>query len=142
MRIFHALGRRSHSAPALIACLTMGLVGYVAARVWAQALPYQNYEDVYNNELGKRTQPNISPGLYTYDRVYYNNPAISPYENLMRRGTVGGANYQLYVRPEEEARAAVAAAQPVLNDGVGGYSGDRYASFYDNHFYGGWQNRP
>ncbi len=142
MRILHALGRRSHFASALIACLTMGLVGYVAARVWAQALPYQNYEDVYNNELGKRTQPNVNAALYTYDRVYYHNPAISPYENLMRRGTLGGANYQLYVQPEEQARAAVADAQPVLNDGVGGYSGDRYASFYDNHFYGGWQNRP
>jgi len=125
-----------------VVAASLGLVGYAAHRAWAQALPYQTYEDVYNNELGKRTQPNINPGLYTYDREFYHNPAISPYENLMRRGTMGGANYQMYVRPEEEARAAVAAQIPVMNDGVGGYSGDRYASLYDNHFYGGWQNRP
>jgi hypothetical protein len=126
----------------VLAVLSLSMVGYAATRTWAQALAYQTYEDVYNNELGKRAQPNISPGLYTYDRVFYHNPAISPYENLMRRGTMGGANYQLYVKPEEEARAAVQAQMPVMNDGVGGYSGDRYASFYDNHFYGGWQNRP
>jgi len=120
----------------------LGLMGYAAARTWAQALPYQSYEDVYNNELGKRTTPNVNPALYTYDRMYYHNPAISPYENLMRRGTMGGANYQLYVRPEEEARAAAAAAAPVMNDGVGGYQGDHYSSLYQNHFYGGWMNRP
>jgi hypothetical protein len=107
-----------------------------------QVLPSTTYESIYKRELPKRTEPSISPALYTYDRYFYHDPAISPYENLLRRGTIGGANYQLYVRPEEEARAAAAAQVPTLNTGVGGYQGDRYSSFYQNHFYGGWQNRP
>lgn len=126
--------------PALI--LAAGIAAGAARTGSAQVLPSTAYESIYQQELPKRTQPSISPALYTYDRYFYHNPAISPYENLMRRGTIGGANYQLYVRPEEQARAAAAARVPTLNTGVGGYQGDRYASLYQNHFYGGWQNRP
>jgi hypothetical protein len=134
--------RRLSSPWQVLGLLAVGLVAAVAQRICAQVLPSGSYESIYNQELAKRTQPMVNPGLYTYDRYFYHDPAISPYENLLRRGTIGGANYQLYVRPEEEARAAAEARIPTLNTGVGGYEGDRYASFYQNHFYGGWLNRP
>lgn len=68
-----------------------------------QMMPYSDY--FRQNTQQSRTRPYVSPGRYTYDRMFYRNPAVSPYSNLLRPSGEYTNNYFHYVRPELKRRS-------------------------------------
>lgn len=98
----------------------------ISALIVANAVPAQfpttptttpkNYADYYQQHVTNFRQPPTNIRNYTINKYYLQNPNISPYLNLTRRG--GGAyvnNYYHYVLPEVERRSSmpVAAGGPV-----------------------------
>jgi hypothetical protein len=124
---------------------------------------YQKNIQKYSGQLGTQ-----SSSRYLYDKYFYHNTAVSPYINMGRPGTMGGTNYQAYVRPEQERRQAAERMQSSYlqqrkmqgNIGetrfpgagfVGGTIDNAYMkpvpamkttpSAYYNHWYGNWANQ-
>ena len=65
----------------------------------------RNYSDFYSGGSQRLAAPSINPARYTYNRMFYHNPAVSPYSNLMREGSqVSAPNYFRYVVPEQQRR--------------------------------------
>jgi hypothetical protein len=109
----------------------------------AQYRTPSTYADYYQQELQQRTAPIINPNRYTYDRVFYHNPAVSPYTNLLRyQGPISAPNYYQYVLPEQQRRQQVEMRmdEPLRTGGrtppitQGGLPG-----VYQNHWYGSRQ---
>ena len=111
----------------------------------AQSTPYKpppSYKDYYSSRVQTARHPSVSPAVYTYDRVFYHNQAISPYTNLMRSSDRYVNSYQTYVRPEQkrrEAQAAVEHKEWKSGASAGGTTGTPSPSAYQNRWYGGRQ---
>jgi hypothetical protein len=143
---------------ALAVCLTSWCL---PARTFAQATP--NYGAYFSQSAGLRGAE--SANRYLYDKYFYQRATVSPYMNLARPGNDAAANYQTFVRPELERRAAADKAsmayvqQRKLQGNVGytalpgaGFSGGTIndailkplpkasatPSSYYNHWYGSW----
>jgi len=71
-------------------------------------VPHKSYSDYYkDNTAYRRMGPSQSAASYTYDRVFYQSSAVSPYLNLVRPGTTyGKTRYQTWVKPEQQRREA------------------------------------
>jgi len=69
-------------------------------------MPRTSYSDYYSQQLRNYRRPPQSARQYTIDNYFYQNPAVSPYSNLMRRGDSYVNNYYQYVLPEQQRRAA------------------------------------
>jgi hypothetical protein len=148
--------------PRTFAVLTMSLAaGFTHAHAFAQA--NMNYGAYFSQSAGLRGAE--SANRYLYDKYFYQRSTVSPYLNLARPGNDAGANYQAFVRPELERRAANEQAtrayvqQRKLQGNVGytafpgaGFSGGTIndailkplpkasttPSSYYNHWYGNW----
>ena len=108
------------------------------------ALP-RTYSNSYSNQVQTYKRPSVNPARNTFNKYYYHNPAISPYSNLMRRGSSYTSNYYKYVKPELSRRAQVG-NQPRMSIGTSGRlsptsgtSKPRTSGAYYNHYYGGRQ---
>ncbi len=93
----------------------------------------QTYSNYYSKQLKSYHRPPTRPADYTIDRMYQQNPNISPYLNLTRRPSrnVGMNNYYRYVRPELERRQTLT-ADPRRTSGAATSPRNYY-----NQFYGG-----
>ena len=121
-------------------------VEFIAVAVcWSAAAAFgqiprtpQTYSDIYRSDLTYRRPP-ADPRRFTYDRLYYNNPAISPYTNLMRPTNSYTNNYFQYVRPEQQRRDSSSLQleqQQRSREATAGQG----VSAYHNHWYGGRQS--
>jgi hypothetical protein len=95
---------KSICLPARLCALLLALgLGPVVHTALGQSTAYS---DFYRKQVQQpRTSPNVSASQYTYNRYYYQSPAVSPYTNLMRPGNQYVNNYYQYVRPEQQRRA-------------------------------------
>jgi hypothetical protein len=132
----------------------------------AMAQAPSNYGAYFSQTAGMRGAE--SGNRYLYDKYFYGQATVSPYMSLARPGNDSSANYQMFVRPELERRAANEKAgmayvqQRKLQGNVGytafpgaGFAGGTVndailkpapkttttPSSYYNHWYGGWSNR-
>lgn len=126
----------------------------------------QSYGQAYQKMWG--TNPNMvnDTNRYLYDKYFRTNPNVSPYiSGAVLGGNMYGDAYSTVVRPEQERRQAVEAAQSryiadrklqgnvgyTANPGVtiqnapSGYqygkpvpAGRRNSGAYQNHWYGAW----
>jgi hypothetical protein len=116
----------------------------------SSAVRGQGYSDYYRQTLQTTRRPAVAsnPAAYTYDRLFYHSPSISPYSNLLRRNPIGSTSYSTFVRPEQERRERQAAAAlppsaalgTSLAPAVSSYSAPKaprvtHSSYY-NQFYG------
>ena len=111
----------------------------------------QSYSNYYVQQRQQSRSPAraVNPATYTYNRMYYHNPAVSPYSNLLRPSGAYTNNYFTYVKPEQQRRAQAAAQQRQLPTrsptGVRAAraqaSGGNLPGYYQNHWYGGWADR-
>ena len=112
----------------------------------------RTYSDYYSRQVQQRTAPTANPSRYTYDRMFYRSPAVSPYTNLMRADSaVSAPNYFRYVRPEQQRRQQIELqmSDPRARGGLGSLPamGSRPAGppgglpgAYQNHWYGSRQS--
>jgi hypothetical protein len=100
------------SATGQFARFVAAIVLTVAASDAARA--QESYSDYYRRTLQQTGRPAVasSPAAYTYDRMFYHSPSISPYSNLMRRNPVGSTSYSTFVKPELERRERQATLPP------------------------------
>jgi hypothetical protein len=118
----------------------------------------KTYADYYNQNLKKTGRPSNSPANYTFNRIYYKNPAVSPYTNLMRGSPRGGTAYQRYVVPERKRReqanlrhqqqlgkvVGLTAQSPSRSTGPRASlppTTGRTGGAYQNHWYSTWKKR-
>jgi len=137
---------RRHIAPAAAGLLLALLFAAGDRSARAQYVPSRGgYSDYYRSSYKRTANPRaaINPARYTVDRMYYHNPAISPYLNLTRPSSSYRPNYFTYVKPEENRRQRAAERQLQRSPGVVPSTGtvNRQGSAYQNHWYGSWKNR-
>jgi hypothetical protein len=78
----------------------------IAPDVRAQQIGTQatsSYSDLYKRQLKRTHNTGVSARTYTINKQFAQNPNLSPYLNLSRRGGVT-PNYQAYVKPEVARR--------------------------------------
>jgi hypothetical protein len=70
--------------------------------------PQQSYADYYTRQIQDYRLPSSNPSTYIANTYFLHNPTISPYLNLLRNTPSSGLpNYQTYVVPEQQRRAAL-----------------------------------
>lgn len=140
-----------------VAIMSGVLCWYAASQ---DACAQASYTNFYNSQLSNYTAPDLNAKEYTWDKYLYHNTNVTPYLNLLRPDYTYLPDYQAYVVPEEQRRAqqaeqwrtqraagSPANARSVTSPSFAGNSFQQTAapartdSFYDNHWYGGWQNR-
>jgi hypothetical protein len=106
----------------------------------------RKYADFYSGQSQNFTAQAITPERYTYDRMFYHNPAVSPYSNLMRSGSqVSAPNYFRYVAPEQQRRQQINTqmSDPRARGGLGSLPSVPQGGLpgaYQNHWYGSRQS--
>ncbi len=80
----------------------------------AQVSPPKSYSDYYSQQRKQTHSSYMTPRQYTYNKYFYQNPAVSPYSNLLRPTSPYVPKYQTYVQPEIQRRAATPQSQPYL----------------------------
>jgi hypothetical protein len=103
----------------------------------AMAQGSTSYSNYYQRQLQDYNRPSVNPRTYTYDRVFYNNPAISPYSNLVRPTGPYANNYYQYTLPEQQRRQQATVRAETTLPGKGGYGGGGPSGYYNHHF-GHW----
>jgi hypothetical protein len=138
--------------------------GLIAA-THAHAQMPSNYGAYFSQSAGMRGAESSS--RYLYDKYFYQRATVSPYMSLSRPGNDSGVNYQVFVRPEQQRRAAAEKAsmayvqQRKLQGNIGhtefpgaGFVGGTIndailkpvakqpttPSSYYNHWYGSWSS--
>ena len=108
--------------------IPQGTTGYVPPQTGYS--PPKTYSDYYSRTLKEYHRPPETAREYTINKHFYHRPTISPYLNLTRRTpTYGRGNYQQFVVPEVERRAA---AQPARKAPPKSFS-PYYSQFYGSH---------
>ena len=106
----------------------------------------RTYSGLYSGPTQRLTAPSINPARYTYDRMFYRNPAVSPYSNLMREGSlVSAPNYFRYVAPEQQRRQRIETqmSDPRARGTMGSLPSMPRGGLpgaYQNHWYGSRQS--
>ena len=106
----------------------------------------RKYSDIYSGPSQNFTAQAINPARYTYNRMFYHNPAVSPYSNLMRSGSqVSAPNYFRYVAPEQQRRQRIETqmSDPRAGGRLGSLPSTPKSGLpgaYQNHWYGSRQS--
>lgn len=83
-----------------VACVAAIVVGALLARhAPAQKRGPQSYSDYFTRKIQRNPTARPSPRKYMFKKHLWDNPAISPYLQLMRP-SARGSSYQRYVAPE------------------------------------------
>lgn len=88
------------------------MIAAASALLIAQPLTAQttaqprSYTDYYHQHRQQTHTTYMTPRQYTYNKYFAQNPAISPYSNLVRPTSPYVPKYQTYVQPEIQRRAA------------------------------------
>lgn len=105
-----------------------GTTGYVPPKTAYS--PPKTYSDYYSRSLKEYHRPPSTARDYTINKYFYHRPTLSPYLNLTRRTPgYGRGNYQQFVVPEVERRAAAAPSRPAPPKAFSPY----YSQFYGSH---------
>ncbi len=100
----------------------------------------QFYQQQIHKSYGANSLIGVNPTAFLWNKYFYHNTNVSPYINLARPDPAGTTNYQAYVLPELKRRDNQMKAQ-LDRQRTGSVGHSRDASFYHNHWYGGWQHR-
>jgi hypothetical protein len=130
----------------LAGLLFIGVGMLLAGTARAQLPGPGTYSDYYSRELRDYSTPSLNPSKFTYDRMFYRSPAVSPYSNLLRTDNplTSTPNYYRYVLPEEQRRQQLDTrlSDPRAGGGLGTLppiSSGGLPGAYQNHWYGSRQ---
>ncbi len=120
------------------------VVGVLLARhAPGQKRSPQSYSDYFNRKISRNPTASPSPRKYMFQKYLWDNPAVSPYLQLMRP-SARGSSYQRYVAPalarQEKTMAAAEVGQQNKQRRHAGNRGNVPASLYGNQGRSGVSN--